>query len=55
MISSEKKILSYKEWEESAIERHDLYNFEAKLDYTTSETIKKKKTSYYLELYFFIL
>jgi hypothetical protein len=54
MISSEKKILSYKEWEESAIERHDLYNFEAKLDYTTSETIKKKKTSYYLELYFFI-
>jgi len=54
MISSEKKILSYKEWEESAIERHDLYNFEAKIDYTTSETIKKKKTSYYLELYFFI-
>ncbi|TXT63574.1 MAG: hypothetical protein BAJALOKI1v1_700003 [Promethearchaeota archaeon] len=54
MISSEKKILSYGEWEDSAIERHDLYNFEAKIDYTAEESSKHKKTSYLLELYFFI-
>jgi hypothetical protein len=54
MISSEKKVFSYKEWDESAIERHDLYNFEAKINYSSQNTPDKKKSSYLLELYFFI-
>ena len=40
-------------WKESLIERHDLYNFESKIDYTLEKT-EKKKTSYLLATYFFI-
>ncbi len=40
-------------WKESSIERHDLYNFESKIDYTM-EITEKKKTSYILAAYFFV-
>ncbi|MFX1381765.1 MAG: hypothetical protein ACFFBP_04910, partial [Promethearchaeota archaeon] len=47
-----------KKWSKSSsIKRHDLYNFEAKIDYKYSlEEINKnrKKTSYLLDTYFFI-
>jgi len=42
-----------RDWKESSIERHDLYNFESKIDYTL-EITEKKKTSYLLATYFFI-
>ncbi len=42
-----------RDWKESSIERHDLYNFESKIDYTLERT-EKKKTSYLLATYFFI-
>ena len=41
------------DWKESSIERHDLYNFESKIDYTL-EITEKKKTSYLLATYLFI-
>jgi len=41
--------------EESPIERHDLYNFESKIEYTYSkEKVNKKKPSYLIDTYFFI-
>ena len=40
-------------WRESLIERHDLYNFESKIDYTL-ETTEKKETMYLLATYLFI-
>ena len=43
----------FEEWEDSSMERHDLYNFESKIDYTLEKT-KKQKTSYLLDTYFFI-
>ncbi len=42
-----------RDWKESSIERHDLYNFESKIDYKM-EITEKKKTSYLLDTYFFI-
>ena len=45
---------SFKKWKESSIERHDLYNFESKIDYILDRTPKEKKSSYLLEVYFFI-
>ncbi len=42
-----------RDWKKSSIERHDLYNFESKIDYTL-EITEKKKTSYLLATYFFI-
>ncbi len=42
-----------RDWKESSIERHDLYNFESKIDYTL-ELTDEKKTSYHLATYFFI-
>ena len=44
-----------KKWsKESSIKRHDLNNFESKIDYKyTLEQNKKKKTSYLLETFFF--
>ncbi|MFW9819229.1 MAG: hypothetical protein ACFFE5_06425 [Candidatus Thorarchaeota archaeon] len=48
-----KNIEKIKDWEESSIQRHDLYNFESKIDYTLEQT-EKKKTSYLLATYFFI-
>ncbi|MFX1573891.1 MAG: hypothetical protein ACFFB0_14175 [Promethearchaeota archaeon] len=42
-----------RDWKKSSIERHDLYNFESKIDYTL-EITKKKNTSYILTTYFFI-
>ena len=41
------------DWRESLIERHDLYNFESKIDYTL-ETTEKKETMYLLATYLFI-
>ncbi|MDX1798520.1 MAG: hypothetical protein R3255_07720 [Candidatus Lokiarchaeia archaeon] len=49
----EKENEKIKDWEESSIERHDLYNFESKIDYTLEQT-EKKKTTYLLATYFFI-
>ena len=40
-------------WKESSMERHDLYNFETKIDYFSEKT-KKQQTSYLLDTYFFI-
>ena len=44
-----------KKWsKESSIKRHDLNNFESKIDYKyTLEQNKKRKTSYLLETFFF--
>ncbi len=42
-----------KEWKESSIKRHDLYNFESKIDYEL-ELTEKKKTLYLITTYFFI-
>ena len=42
-----------REWKESSIARHDLYNFESKIDYGL-ELTEKKKTSYLITTYFFI-
>ncbi len=42
-----------RDWKESSIERHDLYNFESKIDYTL-EITEKKTTSYVLATYLFI-
>ncbi|MFX1378316.1 MAG: hypothetical protein ACFFA4_04415 [Promethearchaeota archaeon] len=42
-----------RDWKESSIKRHDLYNFESKVDYTL-ELTEKKKTTYSLDTYFFI-
>lgn len=44
----------FKEWKESSMERHDLYNFESKIDYILDRTSTEKKSSYLLEVYFFI-
>ncbi|MBD3352710.1 MAG: hypothetical protein GF364_14580, partial [Candidatus Lokiarchaeota archaeon] len=41
------------EWTESSMERHDLFNFEAKVDYNLEDTTDKK-TKYYLDTFFFI-
>lgn len=43
-----------REWNESSIERHDLYNFESKIDYSINKDPKTKKSSYLLEAFFFI-
>ncbi|MFX1314188.1 MAG: hypothetical protein ACFFHD_16495 [Promethearchaeota archaeon] len=40
-------------WKKSSVQRHDLFNFESKIDYTLEPT-RKKKTSYLLSAYFFI-
>lgn len=40
-------------WDDTSIERHDLYNFEAKMDYAFEET-DKKTTKYSLDAYFFV-
>ncbi|MGQ4874876.1 MAG: hypothetical protein ACP6IY_12490 [Promethearchaeia archaeon] len=43
----------YKLWKESSMGRHDLYNFESKIDYSIGKS-DKKKTVYFLDTYFFI-
>jgi len=55
MIFPEKTIdgIKYKGWKDSSMGRHDLYNFESKINYTLEKS-KKKKTSYFLDTYFFI-
>ena len=51
MLDSKK----YKGWKESSMERHDLYNFESKIDYRyTLEKTDSKKTQYLLDTYFFV-
>ncbi len=44
---------STRNWNKSSIERHDLYNFESKIDYTL-EVNKNKKTSFLIATYLFI-
>ena len=41
-------------WKESLMERHDLYNFETKIDYVLDRTQKKDHSSFLLESFFFI-
>lgn len=41
-------------WKESVMERHDLYNFETKIDYVIDRTQEKKNSSFLLETFFFI-
>ncbi|TFF94718.1 MAG: hypothetical protein EU544_04135 [Promethearchaeota archaeon] len=50
---SSKETQKREEWKESSIERHDLYNFETKIDYKLERT-NKKKTSYLLNTYIFL-
>ncbi|MFX1337998.1 MAG: hypothetical protein ACFFDK_05275 [Promethearchaeota archaeon] len=47
-------ITGFKKWKESSMERHDIYNFESKIDYILERTPTEKKSSYLLEVYFFI-
>ncbi len=47
-------ISGLKEWKESSMERHDLFNFESKIDYILDRSPKEKLSSYLLEVYFFI-
>ena len=49
------KSATFEERKESSMERHDLYNFESKINYKYSqERISRKKASYLLDTYFFI-
>lgn len=52
-LGKETENLDFRKLEESRVERHDRYNFEAKIDYLIQET-QEKKTSYLLEFYLFI-
>ena len=47
-------VANFKKWKESSMERHDLYNFESKIDYIIDRTPLEKKSSYLLEVFFFI-
>ncbi|MFX1391106.1 MAG: hypothetical protein ACFE9Z_13660 [Promethearchaeota archaeon] len=52
-IFKTKDDIKLKNWKGSLLERHDLYNFESKIDYSL-ELTEKKKTTYSLTTYFFI-
>ena len=52
-LKKTKELQEFRKLKESRIERHDRYNFEAKIDYLIQET-EEKKTSYLLEFYLFI-
>ncbi|TFG09567.1 MAG: hypothetical protein EU535_08975, partial [Promethearchaeota archaeon] len=42
------------DWKESSMERHDLYNFESKIDYILDRSPKGHQNDYLLEVFFFI-
>ncbi len=47
-------VANFRKWKESSMERHDLYNFESKIDYIFDRTPTEKESSYLLEVFFFI-
>ena len=43
----------YKLWKESSMGRHDLYNFESKIDYSIGKSDKKKTVYFFRHILFY--
>ncbi|MHA1149773.1 MAG: hypothetical protein ACTSR8_16175 [Promethearchaeota archaeon] len=53
-LKKDSEMVMSQDWRESYMERHDLYNFESKIDYILDRSPEDKKNDYLLEIFFFI-